>query len=110
MSHDGRTVAVQSVGWYAIPSGEITRIDDVGDNAYETPPIFSRDDNVVAFDGVGIYGVETGRRLAAYPHDFVALGITRPVILVELDGDDEEGCVMLADSGSFSDVEPLSEE
>lgn len=111
LSHDGRTVAVQSVGWYAIPSGEITRIDDVGENDFETPPIFSRDDNVVAFDGVGIYAVETGRRLTAYPHDFVAFSITRPLALVEVDDeDDEAACVMLADSGAFSDVEPISEE
>jgi hypothetical protein len=108
MSHDGRTLAVQPVGWYKIPGGEITRIDDVGENPYDTPPLFSRDDNVVAFDGVGIYGVETGRRLAAFPHDFVAFGITRPLILAEMNGDDDgEGCVMLADRGSFSFAVPI---
>jgi hypothetical protein len=107
MSHDGRHVAVQSRGWYSIPDGSITRIDDVGDNDYESPPLFSRDDQVVAFDGVGIYAVETGRRLAAYPHDFVAFGITRPLVLVEIDDEDDEACVMLADRGAFSDAEPL---
>lgn len=111
LSHDGRRVAVQSVGWYEIPSGNITRIDDVGENDFETPPIFSNDDNVVAFDGVGIYAVETGRRLTVYPHDFIAFSITRPLALVEVDDEeDEAACVMLADSGAFSDVEPISEE
>jgi hypothetical protein len=111
LSHDGQRVAVQSVGWYTIPDGQITRIDDVGENDYETPPIFSRDDNVVAFDGVGIYEVETGRRLTAYPQDFVAFGITRPLVLVEADDeDDAAACVMLADSGAFSDVEPIEGE
>lgn len=105
VSSDGQTVASQLTGWFRVQDGEFFPIDDAADdNYYYSPPLFMADDRLVAFDGDGIYSIDSGRKLLNYPHDFVAFAPGRGLILVELE---EEGCAMIGDSGAYSNSEPI---
>jgi hypothetical protein len=106
VSHDGQYVASQLTGWFRLPDDELVRIDDsAGDAYYYSPPLFSPDDQFVAFDGDGIYSLVSGRKVLDYPHDFVGFAPERGVILVALE--DEGGCAMIGDSGAYANSEPL---
>jgi hypothetical protein len=105
LSHNGQYVASQLTGWFHLPDGELFPIDDAADDSYyHSPPLFSADDQFVAFDGDGIYSVQTGRKLLHYAHDFVAFAPLRGLILVRLDSGE---CAMIGDGGKYSDAVPL---